>query len=59
MSRRRSRGYTAHVQFEAIAVSVKARNLPEAKRKIRNKVSKKKLVPLIDRNNFFVSRDIE
>ena len=48
--------YSAHVQFNAIGVNVKARNAREARRKVRAKVAKLKAARLIDRGNLFIER---
>lgn len=44
--------YIGHVQFDAISVRVRAKNLREAKKKIRQIALKKK--HKIDMQNFFV-----
>jgi hypothetical protein len=46
--------YSAHVQFDAIEVIVRARTMPEAKRKIRARIAKMKPLRLLDRANLYV-----
>lgn len=43
--------YSAHVLFKAIRINVMAKNYREAKRKIYAKLSKKKPMRLLDKDN--------
>ena len=46
--------FVAHVQFDAIEVRVKAKNITEVKMKIKEKVAKMNTLKLLDKRNFFV-----
>jgi hypothetical protein len=43
--------FEGHIQFEAIGIRVRAKNLTEAKKKIKAKVSKLKPLNLLDKKN--------
>lgn len=46
--------YTAHVQFNAIGITVRALSAKSARKRIRRKIASRNILRLIDRQNFFV-----
>lgn len=48
------RTYGAHIQFDPLWISVKARNKKEARKKVVAKIVKRSMVRQIDRQNFFI-----
>lgn len=46
--------YNAHIQFDSLGITVKAKNARDAKRKILAKVAKLKPVRLVDRQNLWI-----
>lgn len=45
--------YQVHVQFEALGMRVRAKNIREAREKTKTRLDKKKPSRLIDKKNFF------